>query len=79
VIASVVDTGDLWEVVWVSLVAGVSVTAVFGVAILGATRATELRREGEMGAAVAFGTLGLLAVAFVLGAIAFGIIVLVDK
>jgi hypothetical protein len=32
-----------------------------------------------MGAAVAFGALGLLAVAFVLGAIAFGIIVLVDK
>ena len=78
-ITAVVDTGDLLEVIWVSLLAGVSVTSIFWFAILGATRATEMRREGHYAGAVAFATVGLLAMAVVLGAIAFAIIVLVDK
>ena len=45
-IATVLDTGDLLEVVWVSLAAGIGVTAAFGLAIVGSTRAMELGRHG---------------------------------
>ncbi len=40
-IASIVDTQALLEVIWVSLVAGIGVTAVYGVAIVGASRAVD--------------------------------------
>ena len=78
-IGTVVDTADLWRIVWVSLVAGIGVPAAFAVALLGSTRFAEYRRDGRYAGAAAFGSLGVLAMAAVLGAIAFGIIVLVDK
>ncbi len=78
-IASIVDVGDLWQVIWVSVVAGIGVTAAFGFAIVGGTRAVELGRENRPTATFAYGMLGVVAVALVVGAIAFGIIVLVDK
>jgi len=79
VIASVVDTELLVEVVWVSLVAGIGVTAAFGFALLGATRALELGRDGRVGEATLFGVLGAVAMAAVVAAIVFGIVVLVNK
>ena len=48
---SVVDWGALLEVVWTSLVGGIGVTAIFAVAILGATRAVDLRQAGNPAAA----------------------------
>lgn len=78
-IASVVDTELLVEVVWVSLVAGIGVTAAFGFALLGATRALELGRDGRVGEATLFGVLGAVAMAAVVAAIVFGIVVLVNK
>lgn len=78
-IATIVDTGDLLEVVWVSLVAGIGVTAAFGLAIVGSSRATELGREGRPGEALLFGAMGALAMAAVIAAIVYGIVVLTDK
>lgn len=78
-IATVVDTGDLLEVVWVSLVAGIGVTAAFGLAIVGSTRAMELGRAGRPGEAVLFGAMGAVAMVAVLCAIVYGIVVLTDK
>ena len=75
-IASIVDTGDLLEVIWVSLAAGIGVTAVYGLAIVGATRAIELGRAGRSGEAALFGALGVIAMAAVLGAVVLGIVVL---
>jgi hypothetical protein len=78
-IASVVDWDALLEVVWVSLLAGVGVTGAFGVAILGATRALDLSRDGRPGEAVIFGVVGLAALAAVIAAIVFGIVVMTSK
>lgn len=75
-IASIVDTGDLLEVIWVSLAAGIGVTAVYGLAIVGATRAIELGRAGRSGEAALFGALGVVAMAAVVGAVVLGIVVL---
>lgn len=78
-IASIIDAADLLQVVWVSLAAGIGVTAAFGVAIVGSTRAVELGRNGRFGGALAYGAVGVLAMAGVAGAIVFGIVVLVHK
>jgi hypothetical protein len=79
VLASVVDGDALLQVVWASLLAGVGVTAAFGVAIVGATRALDLSREGRPAGAVVFSVLGLLALATVIAAIVFGIVVMTSK
>ena len=46
-IATIVDWDALLQVIWVSLVAGVGVTAAYGFAILGASRALESGRDGR--------------------------------
>jgi hypothetical protein len=76
VIAAIVDTGDLVEVIVVSLAGGVGLTAAYGLAIFGATRAVELRRAGRSGDATLFGALGGLAMAVVAAAVVLGIVVL---
>jgi hypothetical protein len=75
---AIIDWDALLTVVWASLAAGIGVTAAFGFAILGGTRALEYGREGRPGEAAIYGTLGLLGVATVIGAIAFGIVVLTE-
>jgi hypothetical protein len=76
VIATVVDWDALLQVVWVSLVAGVGVTAAWAFALLGATRALENGREGRAGEAAIYGVVGVVGVATVIGAIVFGIVIL---
>jgi hypothetical protein len=78
VIASI-DWDALLEVVWSSAVAGVGVTAAFGIAIVGVTRAVDLRREGHASAALAAGAVGTVALAVVGAAIVFGIVVMTSK
>jgi hypothetical protein len=78
-IASIVDTHDLLEVVWVSIVAGVGLTAAYGVAILGVAQAVESGRRGYSAGAILFGVLGVAALAVVVAATAFGIVTLSDK
>jgi hypothetical protein len=75
-IASIVDWDALLTVVWVSVAAGVGVTAAYGLTILGATRAHELTRDGRTGEAALFGVLGAAGGLAVLAAIVFGIVVL---
>jgi hypothetical protein len=79
VIATIVDTSDLLEVVWTSLVAAVGVTAVYATAILGATRAVDHGRDGQGLRAAAYGILGAVAAAVVVAAIVFGIVAMTDK
>jgi len=68
-----VDTGLLWQVVWVSLLAGIGISALFSLVILGGARAGDARRAGRDGAALAYAAFALLAfVAFGLG-VALGV------
>jgi len=78
-LASIVDGKALLDVVWISLAAGVGVTAVFGLAIHGTARAVEMRRNGRPGGAVAFAAMGGLALLVVGGSIALALIVMTQK
>jgi uncharacterized membrane protein len=74
-----IEWGRLLQVVWVSLLAGVSVTALFSLVIYGSTRAAESRREGRGLAATAYGFFAVLAGLSVTAIVVFGIAVIVRK
>lgn len=73
-IGAVVNGGDLVELVWSSLAAGLGVTVIYGVAILGTNRAVENGREGRAARATAYGLLAVVAVAAVVAAVVAGIV-----
>ena len=73
-IAAVVDWGGLLEVIWVSLLAGIGVTVAFAVAILGATRAADVRRNGSAIAAGGYFALMTVALLVVTGAVVFALV-----
>ena len=75
-IATIVDWHAILQVIWVSLLAGVGVTAAWAFALLGTTRALEYGRDGRAVEAVGYAVLGLLGLAIVIGAIVFGIVIL---
>lgn len=77
-IASIVDTHALVQMLWASLLAGVGVTASYGLAILGATRAVELGRNGRVAEATIYAVIGIAGFATVIAAIVFGIVMLVN-
>jgi hypothetical protein len=76
VIATVVDWDALLQVIWVSLVAGVGVTAAWGFALLGSTRALEVGREGRVAEAAIYAVVGVAGFVTVVAAIVFGIVIL---
>ena len=75
----VVDWEALLDVLWASVVGGVGVTAVFALAILGATRAAESRRDGHDLAAGVYGAMMVLASAAVVASVVFGVVVMTSK
>ena len=75
-IATVVDWDALLQVIWVSLLSGVGVTAAWAFALLGWARALEHGREGRAGEAAIYGVVGVAGLAIVLGAVVFGIVIL---
>jgi hypothetical protein len=75
---AIIDWDALLNAIWASAAAGIGVTAAYGLAILGGTRAVELGRAGRPGEAVLFLILGIGGVAVVIGGIVFGIVVLTE-
>ena len=75
----VVDWAALLEVVWTSIVGGIGVTAIFAVAILGATRAVDQRQTGNPAAAGFYGVLTGVALLAVAVAVVLGITVMTQK
>ena len=78
-IASIIDTRALLEVLWTATLAGVGVTAIFAIAIVGATRAVDLSRERRPVEAAVFGVIGAVALAVVAASIAYGVVVMSQK
>jgi hypothetical protein len=74
-----IDAGQMFELVWVSLVAGVAVAIVFGLIVLGLTRADDLRRSGSDAAAGGYLVLATVAGLALAGGVVFGIHVIVAK
>ena len=56
-----VDTHLLWQVIWVSALAGVGISALFSLVIVAGARAGDAGRAGRRGAAVAFAALAMVA------------------
>ena len=73
------DAGLLWQVVWVSLVAGVGVCALFSLVILTGARAAEARRGGRDGAAAVLGALAALVLLVFLVGVVLGVQVMLTK
>ena len=78
-VATVVDWGALLKTVVAAFIAGVGLTLVFSVAILGAARFAELNRDGRPAVATVFGALAIVALAAVAAVVAIGIIVMARK
>ncbi len=68
-LGAVVDGHALVQVLWTSTVAALAVTVAFAIAIHGATRAMDRRREGRIAEATAFGVAAGLGLAVVAGAV----------
>jgi hypothetical protein len=74
-----VKAGDIFEVVWVSLLAGVVVTVAFSLVVLGMARSTEAARGGRGTAALAYAGLALLAFALFAGSVVLGVQIMLSK
>ncbi len=79
VLAEIVDGKALWQVVAASLAGGVGVTIAFSLAIAGAVRWIDLRRDNRPVEAGVFAVVGLLGIAVSLAAIVGGILVMTSK
>jgi len=79
VIATVVDWATIGEVAAYALLSGVGLSLAFSLAILGATRFADMRRDERDLEAAAFGVLGLVGFAATIAALALGIIVMTTK
>ena len=74
-----VETGLLWQVIWVSVLAGVSISALFSLVILGAARAGDARRAGHGGLAAIYAVLAVLAFALFATGVVLGVQDMVTK
>jgi hypothetical protein len=79
IVAKIIDGHAAWQAVWTATVSGVGVTIVFSMAVLGATRSTDMRRNERPGQAALYGALALLAFACTLGAVVYAITLITTK
>ena len=76
---SIVEWDLIFQVIWAALGSGVAVTIAVSLAILGASRAADARRDGDTIDTVIFSALFVLAVAACAGAVVLGIVVMTSK
>jgi hypothetical protein len=74
-----VDSGLLFQVVWVSLAAGVGISVLFSLVILGSAKAGDARRAGHGAATVAYFTLAVLSFAAFAGGVVLGVQTMIQK
>ena len=74
-----VAIGDLVELAWVSLAATIALSLAASVCVLGVTRANELRRAGQGGAASAYAALGLAGAVAVAAGIVAALAIIISR
>jgi hypothetical protein len=79
IVAKIIDTSAAWQAVWTAAVSGVGVTIVFSLAVLGATRSTDMRRDDRPGQAAVYVALALVALAATIGAVVYAITLITTK
>lgn len=78
-IATIVETKELWQTVVAAAVAGIGVTFLFSLGIWGSGQFIELSRSDRQTAATAAGLVALLAFAAVAAAVIIAIVVMTQK
>ena len=78
-LATIVDWKTLGEVALASLLAAVGVTTAFSLAILGAARMVDMRRDGRGVEAGAYAALMILGLTVSGAAVIFGVLVMTTK
>jgi hypothetical protein len=78
-LATIVDTQALLKTIAAAFIAGVGVTLIFSLAILGASRFVDMTRDGRPAAAIAFGAVGVAALLAAGTAVTIAIIVMTQK
>jgi hypothetical protein len=73
-----VKAGDIFEVVWVSLVTSVFVTGAFSIVVLGSARSADARRSGQ-GNGLLWGGVAVLAFAAFAVTVGFGVHIMLSK
>jgi hypothetical protein len=76
---AVVEVGEIFEVIWVSLIAGIGITTAFSFVVLGTGRSAAARRSGQTGSAIAYGFLATVFLLLVLASFVFAIEVMLTK
>ena len=74
-----VKAGDIFEVVWASLLAAVIVSITFSLVVLGMARSTEAARGGRGTVAVAYAGLALIAFAAFAATVVLGVQIMLSK
>ena len=75
----IVEWDLLLQVIWAALAAGVAVTIAMSLAILGATRAADARRDGDTLDTIFYSALFVLGLAACAAAVVLGIVVMTSK
>jgi hypothetical protein len=74
-----VEFGQLFQVIWVSLIAGVVVTAAFSLVVRSSARSMEARRAGEGAAAAVHAALAVLFFAAFAAIVVVGLVIILRK
>jgi hypothetical protein len=74
-----VEAGDILEVVWVSLLAGVFVSVSYSCVVLGSARSADARRNHNGTAALMWAGVAALAFAAFAGLVVFGVHIMLSK
>jgi hypothetical protein len=74
-----IEFGQLAEVVWISLVSGIVVTAAFGLVVRESARSAEAKRAGDSGAAALHATLAVLFFAAFAAFVVVGLVIMLRK
>jgi len=77
--ATVVDTSTLLKVIGASLGAGIGVSAIFALAVLGATRSSDMRRQHRTTVAGAYAILAVVGVLATIAAVTYGVVLTTEK
>ena len=74
-----IDVGQLVELAWVSVVAGIAVAVCFSLVIVGAARSQDCRRNRRTGSATGYALLSVVAGAAFVGIAVFAIGIVTTK
>jgi len=78
-IAAAINTGALLKMLYTSLLASVAIAVIFSLAILGATRSSDMRRARRTRPATAYAALAGAGLILTAAIIAYGLILVANK